>query len=1354
MKKHFTHLLRLLLCTGVCYITFKASSQDQSFLPELKQYALQRKDQFHIVQKDVESMFVTFSYTDKTTGIQHAYATQKINGLTVTNTSFSLHTLGNAQSATNKLIALSSYKIPSASVTTDAKSAVITLLNAIKYSGTEALTLKQAEKGSDKYTIFSRNNSSIWDVPCRLVYYNDQRLKKLTTAWEIQMMDAYKAHYWLVYIDASTGKIIERKDMIIHCNFGGGITDATANERMLPAPSPEESIANYQQSTEDVGNSIQTLPSNKYRIYNLPYESPIDPGATHQLVTKGGDTLASPDGWHKVGNTITYNYTHGNNVWAFQDPSPTPEGGVPSADPTRTAFPTNTIGGVYPLTEPFVFDYPLYLNTQPPVYQNAAIVNLFFWNNLMHDVSYYFGFDEASGNFQESNTFSTGTRGGATALGADEVWAQAQDGGGTNNANFLTLPDGTNGEMQMYLWTASFPDSLVQFTSSSTGTPAAGSKYIAVQGSFSTLPTDTAANDLYTHPVTNTQYALVAASALSTIGTPTEGCSTGQESIALPSQNVSGKIAVIDRGDCSFVEKVLGAQEGGAVAAIIINNVDGPPAAMGGGDPTTSLVSIPAVMISKADGAALKAQLTNGATVTGSLKRTKAPAPERDGDIDNGVMSHEYTHGISNRLTNGGSLLPLGGDEQGGEGWSDYMALYMTLRNNDLKAPNSSHALGVLPSRGIGNYVTYQAYNALGIREYPYSIDKTVNPATFGYVKRADYAEAHSVGFVWCTMLYEMLQKFIDEYGMNDNVYEGANPTASHNPPATAKGNNIATRLIIEGMKLQPANPTFVEERDAILEADTLLYNGQHSCIIWQAFAKRGLGYSASSGTNALGDEVEAFDVPFSCDPSQKSIRIVKSGAAKVQNGAYVKYTIKVTNLVPKSISSVTVTDTLASTLTFTQANYSPVVKGKIITWTIPLSVGETKVITLTAKLKSSSVSTTVFGDNQENGSSKWSTDASATAKWTYETDSTQANTGSHYWFVPDYDIGGSNTSLKTVNAINIPTGAQLVFIHKYATESGYDGGVIEVSVDNTNWTYLPPTAFSQNGYNGIITTANNPYIGLSDESAFTGTTSGYVTSIASLSDYVGKNIYIRFRMTSDVTGGSVTGGGWWLDDVYIFVNPTQLHNTATAITKAGQPVYLTQGTNAYSTTSSFVTGSTSGFASLIAETKTQHVDLSWQTSTALNNPAFEIERKVAGDNDFKKIGTFSEQGNFDKNYGFTFTDNMPAQSEAEYRVNVADADAAVTTNIVATKLNDAFKASIYPNPAKDVANIVISNPSNKTININLFDVRGKKMTTLNAGKFVDKTIALPVKQLAAGTYWVEIKTDEESKTLQLVIQK
>jgi hypothetical protein len=55
-------------------------------------------------------------------------------------------------------------------------------------------------------------------------------------------------------------------------------------------------------------------------------------------------------------------------------------------------------------------------------------------------------------------------------------------------------------------------------------------------------------------------------------------------------------------------------------------------------------------------------------------------------------------------------------------------------------------------------------------------------------------------------------------------------------------GNNLANQLIMDGMKLQPCSPGFVDGRNAILAADQALTGGANQCIIWKAFAKRGLG--------------------------------------------------------------------------------------------------------------------------------------------------------------------------------------------------------------------------------------------------------------------------------------------------------------------------------------------------------------------------------------------------------------------------------------------------------------------------------------------------------------------------------
>jgi hypothetical protein len=89
---------------------------------------------------------------------------------------------------------------------------------------------------------------------------------------------------------------------------------------------------------------------------------------------------------------------------------------------------------------------------------------------------------------------------------------------------------------------------------------------------------------------------------------PADGCSA----LANPSA-VSGRIALIDRGGCTFVVKAKNAQNAGAVGAIMVNNVTPGVIQMGGGDST---ITIPSVMLSLTDGATLKSQLTAGENVT------------------------------------------------------------------------------------------------------------------------------------------------------------------------------------------------------------------------------------------------------------------------------------------------------------------------------------------------------------------------------------------------------------------------------------------------------------------------------------------------------------------------------------------------------------------------------------------------------------------------------------------------------------------------------------------------------------------------------------------------------------------
>jgi hypothetical protein len=180
-----------------------------------------------------------------------------------------------------------------------------------------------------------------------------------------------------------------------------------------------------------------------------------------------------------------------------------------------------------------------------------------------------------------------------------------------------------------------------------------------------------------------------------------------------------------------------------------------------------------------------------------------------------------------------------------GEGWSDYWALMFQLKP------------GALPTdrNGIGTYVTFDSPDGDGIRPFPYSTDLTINPFTYNDI--AGVSIPHGVGSVWCTMLWDMTWNLIEKHGYEPDIY------------ATTGGNGIAMKLVMEGMKLQSCNPGFVDGRNAILKADTLLFGAANACEIWRAFARRGLGVGASQGLSTLVDDgVESYLIPEVC-PSE-----------------------------------------------------------------------------------------------------------------------------------------------------------------------------------------------------------------------------------------------------------------------------------------------------------------------------------------------------------------------------------------------------------------------------------------------------------------------------------------------------
>lgn len=596
--------------------------------------------------------------------------------------------------------------------------------------------------------------------------------------------------FYSVMVSLSTGEILEKNNMINECSFGDGYLSADHSD------ASEHMLAHFGAKTHS-SPSKKAVTDASYNVFPFPIEAPTF--GSRSVVSNPWDLNASPEGWHSNG-TSNYQNTYGNNVFAYVDNN---------ASNTAGFSPVSTTSGS------LTFDFPFAESPSLTAYDNraSAVTNLFYANNMIHDIMYKFGFTESSRNFQ-TNNFGKG--GG----GNDAVRAEAFDGSGYNNANFASgyeIPNGTGFQtqaprMQMYLWNYLVP---------------------LKQRLFYTDPT------LAERPAVNTGVANFGRPLMETgvtadvvIPSTPSGCT------ALTAGSLAGKIAMVNTTSCGYNIKAKTVQDAGAIGMIVHRTSSNTVTDMNVSNVTN--VSIPSIMIGKDEGDFITAELTAGRTVNVNLK--DLAVGYKNSSFDNGVMIHEYGHGISNRLTSQGYNC-LTNLEQMGEGWSDFFALMLT----NTPSYNSNTA------RGIATYCVNTAPTALGIRSYRYSTDMSVNPFTYGATNSTG-GQPHAVGQIWATMLWDLHWKMAEKYGYNYDVT--ANPNS---------GSAKTLQLVMDGLKLQPCNPNFVSGRDAILQADQLA-GGNDNCLIWSVFARRGLGVNASSGTaSSITDQVENFDVPESC---------------------------------------------------------------------------------------------------------------------------------------------------------------------------------------------------------------------------------------------------------------------------------------------------------------------------------------------------------------------------------------------------------------------------------------------------------------------------------------------------------
>jgi hypothetical protein len=307
----------------------------------------------------------------------------------------------------------------------------------------------------------------------------------------------------------------------------------------------------------------------------------------------------------------------------------------------------------------------------------------------------------------------------------------------------------------------------------------------------------------------------------------------------------------------------------------------------------------------------LKAALASNAVVTGCA----TPGPDIDGSFDNGVISHEFGHGISNRLTGGPAnascLNSADGNQTMGEGWSDFFSLWITTRPGD-DGRNS---------RYVGTYDGGEPYTVgPGFRRKPYSTDFAKNNYTYAQLGPATdpttgaptgkYDSTHPVGEVWATVLWDLNWQFIYKYGYNTDFFSANG------------GNNKMLKLVLDGLKLQVCNPGFLDGRDALLRADSVTNRAANAALIWNVFARRGMGFNAVQGDRVNGTPrvtgiIEGFNLPPGTQVialSNKNGNVVGNALEAYPNPAQDKLTVR-TQLNSAVPIQVTIVDLLGKTV-------------------------------------------------------------------------------------------------------------------------------------------------------------------------------------------------------------------------------------------------------------------------------------------------------------------------------------------------------------------------------------------------------------------------------------------------------
>ncbi|MBK7696243.1 MAG: M36 family metallopeptidase [Saprospiraceae bacterium] len=400
---------------NVLYISNSLIAQNLQALSLGKQYLEASKTNWNLTSADLKDLIITDQYVSDHNGVTHIYFQQAYKGIPIYNAVTSVHVTkeGKVFDSPCRFIGNIESKVNATQPRINALQALEKLI--FHYDVKNAVMPVEKRRSNDKNRYFEKTNFTHSDIPARLMYFQTAD-GKLRLTWDVSTDFVDRADYWSTRVDAITGEILDKHNYTVKCSFSHQHHEKCVeqNSHFGQQKKNQSALINIQDQNK---TAVAAKPAaSVYNVFPIPVESPLH--GNRQLVTDPAYPNASPFGWHDTNGQAgpEFTITRGNNVNAYLD-----RNGDNAVDAERAD------GGAS-----LNFDFPFDSKKEPASYTKAAVTNLFYVNNMMHDVLYQFGFDEKAGNFQQNNYNKGGT-------GADQVLAEAQDGSGTNNADFATL---------------------------------------------------------------------------------------------------------------------------------------------------------------------------------------------------------------------------------------------------------------------------------------------------------------------------------------------------------------------------------------------------------------------------------------------------------------------------------------------------------------------------------------------------------------------------------------------------------------------------------------------------------------------------------------------------------------------------------------------------------------------------------------------------------------------------------------------------------------------------------------------------------------------------------------------------